>query len=388
MKSKYLIILHLILGIVSSCQEPENPGEPVIELEKFERFDDPHFNFRGSIVNNIKVINDQLFFSHASNPGFITADMTVNQLCCVRPNQMEFRQSLTKQYIASVDRNLFGFYIYRNQGNGGVGLLDLNRLIQLPGGRPKVSSSPNRLKNFDINNGKLLAAVDLIGDRFDRGIYLFDLEKNTNFVGIIPDTTAIKITPPMVDNPTIEGLNTIQQIDAFQDGWLVSTLNQNFFVGQDGSATPFDLKDGNGNFTPYFGHVFTSDGKLLVSSFRNIFISQSGNLNDLELRITFNSSPELFMHAERLIIWITGASSLAEVENYTTLDPAIFKIRQLNSEGINFSQLFALQEFQGKIFAATNQGLFTKSVNSIWDSAPEISPTPSTNSAWNEIVFH
>ncbi|UJP63527.1 hypothetical protein [Mongoliitalea daihaiensis] len=388
MKASYPIILLLILGIVSSCQEPENPVEPTIALEKFERFGDPHFNFRSSIVNNIKVIDNQLFFSHVSNPGFINPDMTVNQLCCARPNQMEFRQSLTKQYIGAVDRNLFGFYIFRNQGNGGVGLLDFNRLIKVPGGRAKVSSIPNRLKNFDINNGKLLAAVDLIGETFERAIYLFDIENNTNFVGVVPDTTVIKITPPAIENSTIEGLNIIQQIDAFQDGWLVSTINQNFFVAPDGSTTPFELRDANGNFTPYYGHVFTSDGRLLVKTFRNLFISPSGSIDDLELRVTFNSLIEFFIHEDRLAIWLSGSSILSEVENFDSLDPELFKIRLLNSEGINFSQLFALQKFQGKVFAATNQGLFTKSLESFWDSAPENDPALSAEQLLNGIAFH
>lgn len=388
MKSIYLILVLLIVCFLSSCQDPENDLEPIIELEKFERFEDPHFNFRNSIVNNIKVIDDLLFFAHSSNPGYITQDLKVNQLCCSRNNQMEFRQSLTKDFIATVDRNLFGFYIYRNRDNGSVGLLDLDQLISVPQGRALISSSPFRLKNFDINNGKLLASIDMIGETFSRQLYLFDIEKNTNFLGVINDRTVINVLPHGSINPTTTGLNIIQQIDAFQDGWIVSTIDQNFYVGPDGGITPFDLRDGNGNVTQYFGHVFTSKGKLIVKTFRNIFISETGNLQDLELRITLNSLIEFFIHDDRLVIWNSGLPYLSEVENYDKSNPEEFRIRLLNSSGLSFSEIYALQEFGGKIFAATNQGLFTKSLESFWDSAPENDPALSAEQLLNGIAFH
>lgn len=371
MNSVKKIVLGLFsLGIFISCQETPEP-QIEVELEKFERFDDFNFKWQNSNVTRIKTIGDRLYYAHRTNPGYISTDMTVNQLCCLRNNQIDFRQSLSKDYIATVDRSLIGYNIYRVNSPGGTGILDLNRLLEDLEGRKAVASFGIGVGgNFDINGTKMLANI-VFGSNNTGKVYIFDLEQNTNFVSVIPSKNVIRVEFPDTDP---NNSNKVIRLDSYRDGWIASVDTGNFnfpnyFISKEGEVRKLSL--GEDTNKPYFGQETTSDGKLIIIGERNIYISESGDLNNINLFASINNNFEMRLIKDRMVIWNNSAAVIYEVENFDSRNPELFNIRKLNNEGMEFSGLNELQVFNGKVFAATSQGLFTKSLEGFWDSAIE-----------------
>lgn len=371
MNSLKKIILGLFsLGIFISCEESPEP-QIEVELEKFERFDDFNFKWQNSNVKRIKTIDDRLYYAHRTNPGYISSDMTVNQLCCLRNNQIDFRQSLSKDYIATVDRSLSGYHIYRVDESGNTGFLDLNRLFQDLEGRKAVAGFGLGVDgSFDINGTKMLANI-VIGSNNTGSLYIFDLEQNTNFVGVIPSQNVIRVEFPDTDP---NNSNKVIRLDSFEDGWIASVDTGNFnfsnyFISKEGTVRRFTFGD-DLNRT-YLGYQITANGKLIMNGDRHIYISESGDVDNLSLLASINNFFKISLIEDRLVIWHPSFGEIFELENYASRDPDLFKVRKLNNEGMEFSGLNELQVFNGKVFAATSQGLFTKSLRGFWDSAIE-----------------
>ncbi|TVP46146.1 MAG: hypothetical protein EA341_14360 [Mongoliibacter sp.] len=371
----------VVLGLISivlmlSCQEVEEPvqADKEIELEKFQRFD--NFNFRGqnSNVTRIRTIGDRLYYAHRINPGYLTTDLEAQQLSGWRDNLLEFRQSLSSDYIAAVDRSLRGFNIYDTGGNRNLGFLSLDNLLEDLEGHKTVSLNINSLGNFEINDGKMLANIHIVGSPFSRNsAYIFDLEKNTIFNGVLPNKDVLKVDFP--ENTHRSDGDRIFKVNAFRDGWIASAstgdLNSspNYLISKDGSVKNFTLNDRPN--AVYMGHEFTSDGKLIMNVERHIYISESGKVEDLKPHISIDNFFNMRLIDDRMVIWNNRGARFYEVENFDSHDPEIFNIRKLNNEGIEKSGINELELFNGKVFAATSQGLFTKSLENFWDSAPE-----------------
>ncbi len=365
---KKIVIGLFCSALMISCQEVQEPVEIVEELEKFERFDDFNFKWQNSNVTRIKAIDDRLYYAHQTNPGYISTDMTVTQLCCMRNNNLDFRQSLSKDYIAAVDRSLSGYHIYTVNGGGNSGFLDLNRLLENLEGRKAVSYN-GTWGSFDINGTKMLAHI-----QFGKlGLFIFDLEKNTNFVGVIPSKDVIKVE--FSTNTSSDNSNRVFKLDAFKDGWIASVrtgevnVSPNYIISKEGAVRRFTF--GEDLNRTYLGHAFTSDGKLLLNGDRHIYFSESEDVDNLSLLVSINNFFRMRLIEDRMVIWHPSFADIFELEHYDSGDPELFNVRKLNNEGIELSGLNELQVFSGKVFAATSQGLFTKSLEGFWDSAPE-----------------
>lgn len=371
---KKIILGLLIIGLFISCQEVQEPVQVEDELEIFQRFDNFNFKWQNSNVTRIKAIDDRLYYAHRINPGYITANLEAQQLSGWRYNLLDFRQSLASDYIAAVDRSLRGFNIYDTGGRRNLGFLSLNALLQDLEGPITVSLNIQNLGNFEINDGKMLANIQFGGTSFFKNsVYIFDLENNTNFAGVIPSNDVIKVDFP--ENTHSSAGDIIYKVNAFQDGWVASAstgdLNSspNYLISKNGTVQNFTLTEVPNSV--YMGHEFASDGRLIMNVERHIFISESGEVKDLKLHISIDNLFSMRLIEDRMVIWNNNFAAIYEVENFDTRDPEIFNIRKLNNEGIESSGLNELQVFNGKVFAATSQGLFTKSLEGFWDSAPE-----------------
>lgn len=372
---KIIGIIFFIVSFFISCQEDELPKEVDLPAEKFERFDNYNFNGQASNVTSIKTIGDRLYYSHRTNPGYITDNMEVNQLCCSRNNQMEFRQALSRNYIVTVDRSLTGFNIYNveNRGHGSMAFISLSRLLEDLEGNKVVSTIGigSQQNNFDINGTKMLANIQLDGKNI---AYIFDIEENANFYGVINSKDVVKVEFP--ENTHRSNGDWIFVVNAFQDGWIASVStgdgnsSPNFLISKDGSVQNFTLEEMPRGI--YMGHEFTSDGRLFMNIERYIYISESGKVEDLKAHISMNVLFNMRIIEDRMVVWNNSGAAIYEIENFDSRDPDLFNIRKLNNGGIEHSGLNELEVFNGKVFAATSQGLFSKSLESFWDSLPEV----------------
>ena len=75
------------------------------------------------------------------------------------------------------------------------------------------------------------------------------------------------------------------------------------------------------------------------------------------------------MVEDRLVIWNPNFAELYEVQGFRGQDEVV--IRRINNLGIEFSKLNDVAEFNGEVYVATTQGLFTKSLEGFWDDFPE-----------------
>ncbi len=359
----YFSLLFLIL---LSCKETE---EPILEtpLEQFKRFEHPMFNYGFSDVQRLKVIGERMFYAHKTNPGYLTIDEDIVQLCCARNNNMDFRQVLSEKYIVAVDGSLQTFNVYDVE-NSRTGFIPFQNLIsyetsaRVNGGLNLFSTA----RNFEVNGNHLIASLIVDGQR---KIYIFDLTRHVNFVGLVDQEGVIEVDFP--NNPSVNGVELIK-IDAFEDVWITSAFN----FSQDFNGTYLIQKNGTNqrlfnqeNFI-YQGHKFGNNGYLFVGVDRNILVSYSGTLDDFDFEITGNNNLRFRIIQDRLVVWQPSFAGLIEVSGY---DPETLEIkaRILNNQGIEFSRINDIDEFNGKVYISTTQGLFTKSLESFWDSLPE-----------------
>lgn len=360
----YTSILLLFFGLLFSCKESEEPSiETEVELEQFERHDHFLFNFGYSDVQRIKVIGDRMLFSNKTNPGYMDNSGEIIQLCCSRNNNMDLRQSLSSQYIVAADQSLNVYNIYDVNESRSSSLF-LDRLISHEN-YVRVNPSVS-LSNFEMNEDHLISSLIVDGVN---GIYIFDFEKHFSLFGTVESgNDVIK-----VDIPT-SSQNfgpTFYKVDAFEDGWIASINNIDFssngtyFIDKAGRAELLYSQDD----LSYFGHAFTSEGQLLLGGFRELRVSSDQSRDNFYFIITSFNNFKFRLIQDRLVIWNPNFAEFYEVEGYKADEELV--VRRLNNEGVEFTKLNDIAEFNGKVYLATTQGLFSKSLEGFWDSFPE-----------------
>lgn len=356
-------LLFILFALIFSCNEAEEPIlELEEELEQFERIENSNFNFVNSDVQRIKVVGDRLFYSHKTNPGYIESDGEVVQLCCLNNNNMDFRQAFSSNYIVAADRSLEIFNVY-DINEGTSGFLSFTGIV--PFENSARINTFHRESNFELNNDHLIASLTVDGVS---SIYIFDLTKQFDLFQPVVPSEAIKVEFPN-DLPDL-GSRFIK-VNAFNDGWIASVLTGNtggsgtYFIQKDGSFERlFALDD-----LVYSGHAYTSEGQLLLGGEGEIRISENESLDRFYRGLNASTNIRFRLIGDRLVIWNPNLSTLYEVESFKGPEEATLRI--LNTRGIEFSNVNDIAEFNGRVYLATSQGLFTKSLEGFWDSLPE-----------------
>lgn len=359
----YIFKLFTIFALFFSCNESEEPEEAIIEEKQFERVENFLFNYEDSDVQRIKVIGDRLIFSNRSNPGYIDSIGEVVQLCCFNSNSVDFRQSFSSKYIVAANRSLRFYSVYDVEG-GISGGLSLSQLIPSENS-VQISLSQDR-SNFDLNDDLFITTLQV--DGVNR-IFIFDLKEHFWLYGQpleVKEPVEVKI--PSI-NPQIGPF--LINVDAFEDGWIASistadqTTNGTYFIRKDGSyELLFPLVD----FT-YTDHEYTSKGQLLLGGSREVRISQNERIDGINYKITSSNNFKFGIIDDRLVVWPQNGSTIYELEGYMGPDEIVFK--PIKNIGLEFSKLNEIAFFNGKVYLATTQGLFTKSLEDFWDFIPE-----------------
>lgn len=356
-------ILFAFIVLIFSCSESEEPLSLTKEGAQFERVENFLFNYANSDVQRIKVIGDRLIFSNRSNPGYIDSTGEIVQLCCLSANSLDFRQSLSSRYIVAANRSL-GFYTVYDIEEGNSGGLSLSQLF--PSENSVQINLDQDKSNFDLNDDFLLASLKI--DGVNR-IFIFDLKEHFSLYGQPLNTKdPVEVKIPTI-NPQIGP--AFLNVDAFEDGWIASILtadqstNGTYFIRKDGSyELLFPLFDFS-----YTDHEYTSQGQLILGGSREVRISQNERIDGINYVVNSSSNFRFGIIDDRLVVWPQNGSAIYELEGYMGPDEIIFK--PIKNTGLEFSKLNEIAVFNGKVYLATTQGLFTKSLEDFWDFVPE-----------------
>lgn len=352
-----------------SCNKNEDP-QPEKANEIFQRV--PNGNFAGNSINvgRIEVLSNRLFYSDRSNPGYISDDLSVEQLCCYALNNQVHLQSFSEDYVVGVSNYLNSFILYYvNQPRNPESIFLPNALGQTLG--DAYMWGGENLGLFELNDNLLLAFVHV---KNQRNLYIFDLEKHASNFGLPQDTTGIikvDISQLGVRNPNCD-IDSPGKMSRFGEGWLVSFVHNcgsnagTYFVDKTGK-----LSKVNANFDGIFyhlGHTILENGKLVAWDDTNLYLSLSGSLEDLRPIAKLPFRMQFRAVGNRLVTFFGGNNLFEAMEfNDYSGDPINFK--RIDTQGMEFADLNDVRLFGERVFVASNTGLFFKAESDFWTYA-------------------
>jgi hypothetical protein len=368
---RFSLILSAALALVS-CNKSDDP-QPVKEIEIFERV--PNGNFaRNSInVGKIEVLSNRLFYSDRSNPGYISDDLSVEQLCCYALNNQVHQQTFSNDYAVGVNNYLRSFIVYYVNQTRNPESIFLPYALGQSYEDAYIWGGEN-LGLFELNDNLLLTFVHV---KNQRNLYIFDLEKHASSYGLSQDTTGIikvDIAQLGIRNPNCD-LDRPGKMSRFGEGWLVSFVHNcglnagTFFVDKNGKLSKVDA-----NYEGVFyhlGHTILSNGKLVAWDDNNLYLSLSGSLEDLRPIATLPFRMEFRALGNRLITFF-GGDNLFEAMEFNEYSGQPIDFKRIDTQGLEFANLNDVRLFGERVFVAANTGLFLKSESDFWTYVKEI----------------
>jgi hypothetical protein len=374
---KFLVFIILI----GSCAEP---NEPLVESD-FENFSlvelgDPNLN--NAQFFGLEVFEGKMFFLNQSIPGFIDLNGQTDFSCCLNSGiNRNFRPSFTTNYILQPIENLIGFLVYPINFIGGLRALNFEELLGESGKNARIVSGNQPLpinleRNFELNGNHLMLNVTT-GDGIDR-IWILEIDFGDGF-GSLKLINKIDITPESLGittgNPQI-GL-VIGSVKKLEDRWIAQISKSgedaastgSYIISKEGIIQKlFGPQTDDSNFGFYdFTKISPKDFLITESPIGRIFYSNSLVSSSPQLIAEFNGPLVIRYFEEKAVFFITGQSLIASLENFKVDGASNYQTMELDRTGLNSSRIYDLQFFNGKVYVATDNGIYSKSIENFWE---------------------
>jgi hypothetical protein len=371
---KFLVFIILI----GSCAEP---NEPLVEsdFENFSLVDLGDANLNNAQFFGLEVFEGKMFFLNQSIPGFIDLNGQTDFSCCLNSGiNRNFRPSFTTNYILQPIENLIGFLVYPNFF-GGLRALNFEELLGDDGKNARIVSGNQPLpinleRNFDLNQNHLILNVTT-DDGIDR-IWILELDFGDGF-NTIKLIDKIEITPENLGitpgNPQI-GL-VITSIKKLEDHWVAHisksredvTLGESYIITKDGDLQKL-FGSQNNDFSFYdYTKISPNDFLITESPVGRISYSNSLVSSSPQLIAEFNGPLIIRYFEEKAVFFIPGQSLIASLENFKIDGASNYQTMELDRTGLNSSRIYDLQFFNGKVYVATDNGIYSKSIENFWE---------------------
>ena len=363
---RFSLIFVCVFALVSCNKNDDPQPEKIIKI--FERVPNGNFAKSSNHVGKIEVLSNRLFYSDRSNPGYISDDLSVEQLCCYALNNQVHQQTFSKDYVVGVSNYLSSFIVYYVNQTRNSETIFLNALGQSD--ENAYMWGGENLGHFELNDNLLLAFVGLYNQR---DLYIFDLDKHTTNYGIAQDTTGIinvDISQLGMINPNCK-LDRPGRMSRFGEGWLVSFVHNcglnaaTYFLDKNGKLSKVDANY-DGVFY-HLGHTILSNGKLVAWDDNNLYLSLSGSLEDLRPIAKLPFKMEFRALGNRLITFL--GDNIFEAMEFNEFSGQPINFKRIDTQGLEFANLNDVRLFGERVFVATNTGLFFKSESAFWTYA-------------------
>jgi len=371
MKKSTPIVALILFTFLFSCHDdldqlPELAPEPIA----FERIQPNLVGYRGN-VGNLAVYHDRLYYSNIQNPGYFTANGEHIQFGMNIYN-MDMGQAIDGDFLIGPLRDLKSL-VFNSTQNVNHNYTTRFNITSIPGvPQDAILSLGNMFKlNFGLNGNHFL-----FNYQSSEGTNALIVELN---ISETPSLGKILVHPfeqPQVLNVVpikIEVEGTHNHIDVgrvfpYKEGWVAST-------NMSGLAVPLLIsKDGSAKIIPNGHNVrekrinfisldHSPSGELFATSETDFFYSRTGNVEDLTPIAQSNQWMRIRFVDDRLVCFI-GRDIIFEIINYK--DSETIGLRQLENHGLDDLLIRDIAYFHGKVYVATNAGLFTKTLEDFW----------------------
>ncbi|MBW3466472.1 hypothetical protein [Arthrospiribacter ruber] len=374
---KKLLSLLFLSIFLFSCNDP---AEPVVEddPENFELIDNSNLN--SGFVFGMEIIDDQLFFLHESNPGYINKDGEITFSCCATGGQSRrFRPSFTRNYTLHPIQNLIGFNVFSSDFGELRGLILDDYLGGNGGDFRLVSDTQKELihpeRTFDLNGNHLI--LNLIKDGFHE-ILILEIDFGNGF-GSLEVNKAAAITASdlgMAADANAQGL-IIQSVKKLEDQWIAHIRKagedpesgDSFLISKDGSSQLLiGPSTGSPNFRFYdYAQVSPLEYLISESPVGRISLTNSPLSESKEYITELNGPLMVRSDGDKGLIFMPGTEVLSSLENFRENAVSNHQLTELDRTGLNGAQIYDVQFFGGKVYVATRSGLYVKSQENFWE---------------------
>lgn len=374
---KFLIVI-LLFG---SCTDPVEPSITP-EIENFSLVDLGQGALNNDQVFGLEVFEDKMFFLNQSIPGFIDSNGMTDFSCCLNSGiNSNFRPSFATNYILQPIENLIGFVVYPIDFFGGLRALNFEELLGESGKNARIVSGNQPLpinleRNFELNGNYLMLNVTT-EDGIDR-IWILEIDFGDGF-GSLKLINKIEITSESLGvttgNPQI-GL-VIRSVKTLEDRWIAhisksgedTASGGSYIISKEGSIQKlFGSQTGDSNFGFYdFTKISPNDFLITESPIGRISYSNSLISSTPQLIAEFNGPLIIRYFEEKAVFFIPGQSLIASLENFKTDGASNYQTMELDRTGLNSNRIYDLQFFNGKVYVATDNGIYSKSIENFWE---------------------
>lgn len=364
------LFLLIIFPILFSCNEDVDQ-HPEPETILFERVRPNLVGFRGN-VGNLAVYHDRLYYSNVQNPGYFTSSGEHHQFNMNTYN-MDMGQAIDQDFLIGPLRGLktLVFNSTQNVPAFNISYLDITSIPGVPEDAFLTLGTMFKL-NFGLNDNYFLFNYQSTAGTNSLIVELNMLEtphlgkilvhpyEGPQVLNVIPIDFQIEGVPNHID---------VGRVFPYKDGWIASTymsgLAVPLYINKDGSAKVIPRNHGVRDKRIHFISMEQSpSGELFASSETELFYSQSGNAEDLVPIAQANQWMRIRFVGDRLVCFI-GNDIIFEIINYK--DPETIGLRQLENRGLDDLLIRDIKYFHGKVYVATNAGLFTKQLEDFWE---------------------
>lgn len=371
-----LLLLLMLFPLLYSCNE-EVDQLPEPEPVAFERVQPNLVGYRGN-VGNLSVYHDRLYYSNVMSPGYFNASGEHIQFPANTYN-MDMGQAINEDFLIGSLRDLktLVFTPSHNYSFPYVGSLNITSIPGVPA--DAILSLGNIFKlNYALNEDHFIFTYQS-STGSNSLIVQLNIVENPNFgKHLINPSQGPQVLNVIPIDFHIEGSNGRVEVGRaipYRQGWVASTwvsgISVPLYISKDGSAKVVprghNIMEKRINFISL---EHSPSGELFASTETELFYSQAGNVEDLTPIAETNQWMRLRFVGDRLICFV-GMDIIFEIINYK--DPETISLRQLENKGLNDLLIRDIAYFHGKVYVATNAGLFTKALEDFWDE--KIIPT-------------
>ncbi|HSI75502.1 MAG TPA: hypothetical protein VK957_06395 [Lunatimonas sp.] len=368
MKKLHPIFLFLLFFSCNEDTELISEPEPIA----FERVQPNLSGHRGN-VGNLAVYHDRLYYSNVQNPGYFTTSGGHTQFDMNTYN-MDMGQAIDEHFLIGPLRDLKTLVFNPTQNFSSTFANRLN-ITTIPGvPEDAILALGNMFKlNFGLNeNHFLFTYQSSTGTK--ALIVELNIVETPNVARVLMNPAqgqqVLNVTPinfqiDVSNNNHIE----VGRVFPYKEGWVASTwissLAVPLYISKDGSAKVIpqghDIMEKRISFISL---EHSPSGELFATTETELFYSQTGNVEDLTPIAQSNQWMRIRFIGDRLVCFV-GMDIIYEIINYK--DSETIDLRLLENKGLEDLLIRDIELFNGKVYLATNAGLFTKLLEDFWE---------------------
>ncbi|WP_373523246.1 hypothetical protein [Aquiflexum sp.] len=373
MKNHWFLYILILFSV--SCTDPQDPK---IEPENFEKVEgNSHIN--DSKIFGLQVEGDRLYLLSELVPGYIDASGNIVATCCFLGGlSLNFEPSFSDDYMVRPIETLNGFIFFPKRGFGNPLIMNLEDAIgaAVNGGRIFADSKSTAFimnRNFALNGNTLIFNILIDGElkiamsdlEFDEG---FNLVRAVNYkifepvsFGLDPQTKDL-----MIRSIQNTGNQWIAHITANSED---ISSGKTYLIGKDSNIIGMDSPtEGDPEFR-FFDYTVDQSGGFLISESHVGRISYSANssFNNPKFITELNAPLKISALSDKAVYFVPGAGQMTAITNY--LNPTSNNVLtfELDRTGLEANAIYSIKFFQGKAYIATDNGIFSKSLDNFWE---------------------